>query len=193
MAQMRATMEAAPGVGLDASQVGVPMQLVVLRDGPGRWGQLTDAEQTARELYDGVPSTVLLNPASPADRGRRAPSSFYEGCLSFPGLSGVVARHRVVRVEALDEHGEPVDRVYSGWAARFVQHEVDHGRGCLHLDRVETRSLSTIGSYERLWAGRPAGRRGCLPRGNAALETGAGARAWLRSEESKDFCRTDLG
>jgi peptide deformylase len=80
--------------------------------------------------------------------------SFYEGCLSVPGLTGVVTRHRAVRVEALDEHGQPVDRVFSGWAARIVQHEVDHLRGRLYLDRVETRSLSTAGSYTRLWAGR---------------------------------------
>jgi peptide deformylase len=45
--------------------------------------------------------------------------------------------------------------VFSGWAARIVQHEVDHLRGRLYLDRVETRSLSTAGNYARLWAGRP--------------------------------------
>jgi peptide deformylase len=90
IAQMRATMIAAPGVGLAAPQVGVPIQLAVLQDGPERWGQLTEDERTAR------------------------------------------------------------------WAARIVQHEVDHLRGRLYLDRVETRSLCTVGSYGRLWAGRPA-------------------------------------
>ena len=52
--------------------------------------------------------------------------SFYEGCLSVPGLTGVVARHRAVRVEALDQFGQLIDHVFSGWAARIVQHEVDH-------------------------------------------------------------------
>jgi peptide deformylase len=153
IARMRATMEAAPGVGLAASQVGVPVQLVVLRDGQERWGQLTEDERIARERYD-LPFTVLVNPTlRPAGDGEQV--SFYEGCLSVPGLTGVVARHRAVRLEALDEHGEPVDRVFSGWAARIVQHEVDHVRGCLYLDRVETRSLSTTGNYAQLWAGQP--------------------------------------
>ena len=153
IAQMRATMEAAPGVGLAAPQVGVPIQLAVLHDGPERWGQLTEEERTARER-NGLDFTVLVNPTLRLT-GDRGQVSFYEGCLSVPGLTGVVARHRAVRVEALDEHGQPVDRVFSGWAARIVQHEVDHLRGRLYLDRVETRSLSTAGNYARLWAGRP--------------------------------------
>jgi peptide deformylase len=150
--QMRATMEAAPGVGLAAPQVGVPIQLAVLQDGPERWGQLTEDERTARER-NGLEFTVLVNPTlRPVDDHDHV--SFYEGCLSVPGLTGAVARHRTVRVEALDEHGQPVDRVFSGWAARIVQHEVDHLDGRLYLDRVETRSLSTTGNYARLWAGR---------------------------------------
>jgi peptide deformylase len=151
--QMRATMEAAPGVGLAAPQVGAPIQLAVLQDGPERGGQLTQAERSARER-DGLPFTVLVNPVLlPSSEGGQA--SFYEGCLSVPGLTGVVTRHRVVRVEALDEHGEPVDRVFSGWSARIAQHEIDHLSGRLYLDRVEARSLCTTGSYARLWAGRP--------------------------------------
>src|SRR5580698_6750619 len=155
IARMRATMEAAPGVGLAAAQVGVPLQLVVLRDGPERWGQLTEDERMARERYE-LSFTVLANPElQPAGDGEQA--SFYEGCLSVPGLTGVVARHRAVRVEALDEYGQAVDQVFSGWAARIVQHEVDHLGGRLYLDRVETKSLSTIGNYAQLWAGRPPG------------------------------------
>ncbi|HEY1915885.1 MAG TPA: peptide deformylase [Streptosporangiaceae bacterium] len=153
IAQMRATMEAAPGVGLAATQVGVSIQLAVLYDGPERWGQLTEDERTARER-NGLPFTVLVNPTlQPLDDGDKV--SFYEGCLSVPGIAGVVARHRAVRVAALDENGQPVDRVFSGWAARIVQHEVDHLGGRLYLDRVETRSLSTTGNYAQLWAGRP--------------------------------------
>jgi peptide deformylase len=154
IARMRATMEAAPGVGLAAPQVGVPIQLAVLQDGPERWGQLTEEERTARQR-NGLAFTVLVNPTLRLT-GDRDQVSFYEGCLSVPGLTGVVARHRAVRVEALDEYGRPVDRVFSGWAARIVQHEVDHLRGRLYLDRVETRSLCTADSYVRLWAGRPA-------------------------------------
>jgi peptide deformylase len=66
-----------------------------------------------------------------------------------------VARHRAVRVEALDADGQRFARVFSGWAARIVQHEFDHLLGRLYLDRVETRSLSSSDNYVRYWAGRP--------------------------------------
>jgi peptide deformylase len=78
---------------------------------------------------------------------------FYEGCLSVPGLTGVVRRHRTVRVEALNEHGEPFSRQYTGWPARIAQHEIDHLAGTLYLDRAETRSISTVDNYARRWAG----------------------------------------
>ena len=153
IAQMRATMEAAPGVGLAAPQVGVPIQLAVLYDGPERWGQLTEDERTARER-NGLAFTVLVNPTlRSVDDSDNV--SFYEGCLSVPGLAALVARHRAVRVEALDEHGEPVDRVFSGWPARIVQHEADHLGGRLYLDRAEPRSLSTADNYLKFWAGHP--------------------------------------
>jgi peptide deformylase len=152
--QMRATMEDAPGVGLAAPQVGIGIQLAVLADGPERWGQLAEEERVARERSD-LPFTVLVNPAlHPIDDGDDL-VSFFEGCLSVPGLTGIVARHRAVRVEALDADGRPVDRVFSGWAARIVQHELDHLAGRLYLDRVETRSLCSSSNYARYWAGRP--------------------------------------
>jgi peptide deformylase len=142
--QMRATMDAAPGVGLAAPQVGLSIQLAVLADGPERWGQLREEERTARQR-DALPFTVLVNPVLHP----------FEGCLSVPGLMGVVARHRAVRVEALDAEGRPVDRVFSGWSARIVQHELDHLAGRLYLDRVETRSVCSSANYARYWAGRP--------------------------------------
>jgi len=155
IAQMRATMEAAPGVGLAAPQVGFPLQLAVLSDGPERWSQLTVEELAMRERT-ALPFTVLVNPSlRPVSDDDLV--SFYEGCLSVPGLTGVVARHRRVRVRALDERGELADRLFSGWPARIVQHEVDHLGGMLYLDRVETRSVSTSANYASQWAGRPPG------------------------------------
>ena len=152
--QMRATMEAAPGVGLAAPQIGRSIQLAVLADGPERWGQLTEEERTARQRT-ALAFTVLVNPVlHPVDAGADR-VSFFEGCLSVPGLMGVVARHRAVRVEALDTDGQPLARIFSGWAARIVQHEFDHLLGRLYLDRVETRSLSSSDNYVRYWAGRP--------------------------------------
>jgi peptide deformylase len=151
--RMRVTMEAAPGVGLAAPQVGIASQLAVLQDGPGQWGRLTEEERASRERTL-LPFTVLVNPVlEPVDENDLV--SFYEGCLSVPGLTGVVARYRAVRVRALDEHGQPVDEILSGWPARIAQHEVDHLGGRLYLDRVETRSLSTVGNYAERWAGRP--------------------------------------
>jgi peptide deformylase len=153
IAQMRATMEAAPGVGLAAPQVGLGIRLAVMEDGPPRWGALPPEDLTARERT-ALPFTVLVNPTF-FPQGDGDLVSFFEGCLSVPGLTGVVARHRSVRVEALDAEGRPVDRVFSGWAARIVQHEIDHLDGRLYLDRVETRSLSSTANHARLWAGRP--------------------------------------
>ena len=157
IAQMRATMEAAPGVGLAAPQVGVSLQLAVMQDGPELWGRLSEEERAARERNE-LPFTVLVNPTvRPAGSDGGDLVSFYEGCLSVTGLAAVVARHRAVRVEALDEHGQPVDRVLRGWPARIVQHEHDHLGGRLYLDRAETRSLCTADNYAQFWAGRPLG------------------------------------
>lgn len=152
VSKMQATMAAAPGVGLAAPQIGEAIQLAVLEDGPERWGALTEQERAFRER-EALPFTVLVNPRyeSLDDRDQ---VSFFEGCLSVPGLTGVVARHRRVRVTGFDERGEPVDRYFAGWQARIVQHEVDHLHGVLYLDRVETRSLSTVDNYARRWAGR---------------------------------------
>jgi peptide deformylase len=153
VAQMRTTMELAPGVGLAAPQVGISLQLAVLQDGPPQWSHLSDDERAVREREE-FPFTVLVNPMmEPTEDDDWI--SFYEGCLSVPGLTGVVARHRAVHVEALDQDGQPIDRVFSGWAARIVQHEVDHLRGHLYLDHVETRSLSTLDNYASRWATRP--------------------------------------
>ena len=153
IAGMRATMEAAPGVGLAAPQVGLGLQIAVLQDGPGQWGQLSQDVLAARERTV-LPFTVLVNPVlAPADENDLV--SFYEGCLSVPGLTGVVARYRAVRVQAFDEHGQPVDTVLAGWPARIAQHEIDHLGGRLYLDRVQTRSLCTVGSYAEHWAGHP--------------------------------------
>jgi peptide deformylase len=161
IARMRATMEAAPGVGLAAPQIGESIRLAVLQDGPERWSQLTPDQLLERDRRT-VPFTVLLNPVLTPANGSDS-VTFYEGCLSVPGLTGVVARHRSVHVEALDEHGEPRSWTFSGWPARIAQHEVDHLDGVLYLDRVETRSLSTTDVYLQHWAHRQ------VPEASAAL------------------------
>ncbi|HTV12411.1 MAG TPA: peptide deformylase [Acidimicrobiales bacterium] len=152
ISEMRATMEAAPGVGLAAPQVGVPLQLAVIQDGPERWGQASATDLAARQRT-ALPFTVLVNPSLIALRSEGT-AAFYEGCLSIPGLTAVVNRYRSVRVEALDEQGEPFSRQYNGWPARIVQHEIDHLGGTLYLDRAIARSLSTTENYLANWAGR---------------------------------------
>lgn len=154
VAQMRATMRDAPGVGLAAPQVGVPLRVAVMEDGPQYWGSLTEDDLRARDRGT-LAFTVMVNPIlTPiTSSGEDGPSAaFFEGCLSVPGLTGVVRRYRSVRVEAVDEEGTAFSRVYSGWAARIVQHELDHLAGALYLDRVEPRSLSTVENYARHWA-----------------------------------------
>ena len=152
--RMWATMEAASGVGLAAPQVGEPIQLAVLSDGPERWFRLTPDELAARER-SAFPFTVLANPVLVPLPDSDGLAAFYEGCLSVPGLIGCVGRHRSVRVDGLDEHGEPRSWTFTGWPARIAQHEIDHLAGVLYLDRVEPRSLSTVENYMERWAGRP--------------------------------------
>jgi peptide deformylase len=158
IARMKATMEAAPGVGLAAPQIGEPIRLAVLQDGPERWGKVPPELLRERERTP-LPFTVLVNPVlvPTSAAGASGPEhvSFYEGCLSVPGLTGVVARHRAVRVEALDEHGEPRTYTLTGWPARIAQHEIDHLDGILYLDRVETRSIASVEVYLDRWAEQP--------------------------------------
>jgi peptide deformylase len=154
VARMRATMEAAPGVGLAAPQIGLGLRLAVAYDGPEYWEHIPAADLASRERSP-LPFTVMVNPVlTPLEDDGYA--SFYEGCLSVPGLTAVVRRYRSVRVDALDERGEPFARVLTGWPARIAQHELDHLAGVLYLDRAETRSLSTVDTYARRWAGPPA-------------------------------------
>jgi peptide deformylase len=137
---MRDTMRAAPGVGLAAPQIGESIQLVVIEDPPAFHTKLSAEELAARER-ESVPFHVLVNPTLTV-RTEEVVAAF-EGCLSFSGFSMIVPRARKVRVEALDERGERVVKVATGWYARILQHEVDHLHGIVCCDRMESRTLST--------------------------------------------------
>lgn len=150
---MRATMHAAPGVGLAAPQVGESIQLVVVEDDEARLSRL-DRVALALRRRRAVPFQVLVNPTiSPVEEVGTA--TFFEGCLSATGLRAAVPRHLAVRVEALDRRAEPVSFVAEGWHARIVQHEVDHLRGTLYVDRMLPRSLTTDENHDRFWEGKP--------------------------------------
>jgi peptide deformylase len=151
IADMRDTMRAAPGVGLAAPQIGESLRLVVIEDPPAFHDKLTPEELAARER-EAVPFHVLVNPTLTV-RTEEVVDAF-EGCLSFAGFSMIVPRARKVRVEALDETGQRVVKVATGWYARILQHEVDHLNGIVCCDRMDSRTLTTGDNFTKHWRNR---------------------------------------
>jgi peptide deformylase len=145
---MRETLVDAPGVGLAAPQVGESLQLAIIEDKAQYQATLTAAELAERQRKP-VPFHVLINPEiellSPPD------VSFFEGCLSLPGFVAMVPRARSVRVRALNERGDPVQIEAEGWYARILQHEIDHLKGAIYIDRMWHRSFSSFDNYTRHW------------------------------------------
>lgn len=166
LALLHRTMRAAPGVGLAAPQIGLPLALAVVED-PG----VDDPEVARVREREPVPFRVLVNPAYEAVGDERV--AFYEGCLSVEGYVAVVDRPRRVRLTCEDEHGRPVDEVLTGWPARIVQHETDHLRGTLYLDRAQTRSLAATDGLGAHWASEPVPREAARTLG-FDLPAGAG-------------------
>jgi peptide deformylase len=152
IAMMRDTMRDAPGVGLAAPQIGESLQLVVIEDPPHLQAGLTP-EQLAERERASVPFHVLVNPRLTVEGDEVVAAN--EGCLSFSPFTMIVPRWHRVRVEALDEHGEPVVVSASGWYARILQHEIDHLRGIVCCDRMDPRTLSTVDNHMRHWRGMP--------------------------------------
>lgn len=148
IALMHRTMRAAPGVGLAAPQIGLPLALAVVEDP----GAIDDEMRIARER-PAVAFRVLVNPRyTPVGEQRAA---FYEGCLSVEGYQAVVARPRQIHLTGADETGRTLDEVVSGWPARIVQHETDHLGGTLYVDRAELRSLTATDELGGSWAAEP--------------------------------------
>lgn len=136
------TMHAAGGAGLAAPQIGVDQQVVIF--GFERLARYPEAEP--------VPPTVLVNPViEPLDD---ALEEGFEGCLSVPGLRGVVPRHARIRYHGHDAHGRVIDRVAAGFHARVVQHECDHLAGILYPMRI--RDFSRFGFAAELFPDLPA-------------------------------------
>ena len=136
---MNDTMRALSGAGIAAPQIGVSARVVIfeLKDNP-RYPHIAP-----------VPYTVLVNPlvtplTAEQDEG-------WEGCLSVPGMRGLVPRYRRVQYRGFDQYGAPLDRTVEGFHARVVQHEVDHLDGILFPQRV--RDLRDFG-FEDALAGR---------------------------------------
>ncbi|MEV7080944.1 peptide deformylase [Streptomyces sp. NPDC093516] len=144
VAALRRTMLAAPGVGLAAPQVGIPLRIAVVED-PARGPKKALKARGCVPL----PFRVLVNPIYEPEGDSTVP--FFEGCLSIPGWQAVVSRHTKVRLRARDERGREIDEVFSDWPARIVQHETDHLNGTLYLDVAHLRSLSTNEAVAKYW------------------------------------------
>jgi peptide deformylase len=152
IAHMRDTMRDAPGVGLAAPQVGLAIQLAVVEDRAEYLNGIAPALLAERERQP-VPFLVLINPDI-AEYSEET-VEFFEGCLSVAGFSALVKRSRRVRVQYLDEHGQPQQIQASGWFARILQHEIDHLNGRLYIDRMETRSFTNLDNMGRHWKDLP--------------------------------------
>ena len=148
---MRETMRDAPGVGLAAPQVGLSLQLAVIEDRADLQKAMAP-EKLAERGRRPVPFHVIVNP-SLALEGQ--PVEFFEGCLSVAGFVGLVPRAPRVRVECLDEQGNPRSIAADGWYARILQHEIDHLHGTLYVDRMHSRSYTTVENVNRHWNDLP--------------------------------------
>jgi peptide deformylase len=140
-------MHDALGVGLAASQIGIPLELVVIEDTPEAIQRLSPEQADERERRP-VPFQVLINPILTMPEGA---AEFFEGCLSLAGYTAIVPRAKKVHVEALNEHGEAVVIDATGWYARILQHEIDHLGGVLYIDRMSPRSFTSQDNYYRIW------------------------------------------
>ncbi len=140
LVDLRDTMQALDGAGLAAPQIGVALRVVIF--GVEHNSRYPDAES--------VPVTVLINPViTPLGE---AMEEDWEGCLSVPGLRGLVPRHAHIRYQGQDEYGALIDRSVSGFHARVVQHECDHLDGILYPMRI--RDMTQFGYNEELFPGR---------------------------------------
>ena len=149
---MRTCMRGAPGVGLAAPQLGLALQLAVIEDREEYHKEVPEALLKERERSP-VPFHVIVNPVLEEIGSERA--EFFEGCLSLSGFTALVPRARSVRVTCLDEHGKHKVIEASGWYARILQHEIDHLNGTLYIDRMRTRSFTTLENLADFWKGKP--------------------------------------
>ena len=137
IADMFDTMAALNGAGLAAPQIGVSQRVVIF-----------SVESNPRYPdVEPVPTTVLINPILTPIGDEMEEG--WEGCLSVPGLRGLVTRYKSLRYTGFDQHGTPIDRTVSGFHARVVQHECDHLDGILYPMRL--RDIRLLGFEDALF------------------------------------------
>jgi peptide deformylase len=140
LTDMRDTMRELNGAGLAAPQIGVGLRVVIF--GMEHNPRYPDAEP--------VPYTVLINPTlTPVGEEME---EAWEGCLSVPGMRGLVPRYKQLRYTGFDASGQAIDRTVSDFHARVVQHEVDHLDGILYPRRIE--DLTQFGFSDALFPGQ---------------------------------------
>jgi peptide deformylase len=140
VADMLDTMHSLDGAGLAAPQIGVGLQVVIF--GVDHNPRYPDAEA--------VPQTVLINPLLAPIGGEMEEG--WEGCLSVPGMRGLVPRHRRLRYRGFDQYGKAIDRSVSDFHARVVQHECDHLAGILYPMRIA--DMRNFGFTKELFPGQ---------------------------------------
>ncbi len=143
LSDMRDTMKALNGAGLAAPQIGVNLRVVIFGVPEQKNPRYPDAEA--------VPETVLVNPVI-TPMGSETVED-WEGCLSVPGMCGLVPRYKSIRYQGYDEFGALIDRTVSGFHARVVQHECDHLDGILYPMRID--DLSNFGFRDVLFPNAP--------------------------------------
>lgn len=148
ISHMWLVLRAAPGVGLAAPQVAVPICLAVIED---REKYLEDVPREILEerQRQPVPAYTVMNPHLELIGSDK--ETFFEGCLSIPDRAVAVDRARTVRLQYLDTHGTKCEETVSGWHARILQHEVDHLNGTLIIDRASTDAVVSMDDYMTFW------------------------------------------
>ncbi|KAK4267527.1 hypothetical protein QN277_024296 [Acacia crassicarpa] len=134
-------MRKAPGVGLAAPQIGIPLRIIVLEDTTEYISYAPKEEIKAqdRRPFDLL---VILNPK--LEKRSNKTALFFEGCLSVDGFRAVVERYLDVEVTGLDRNGEAIKINASGWQARILQHECDHLDGTVYVDKMVPRTFRTV-------------------------------------------------
>ncbi|XP_010922013.1 peptide deformylase 1A, chloroplastic [Elaeis guineensis] len=138
---MISVMRKAPGVGLAAPQIGIPLKIIVLEDTKEyiSYAPKNEIEAQDRHPFDLL---VIVNPKIKKRSNKTA--LFFEGCLSVDGFRAVVERYLEVEVSGLSRDGRPIRVDAMGWQARILQHECDHLDGTLYVDKMVPRTFRTV-------------------------------------------------
>ncbi|XP_016490616.1 peptide deformylase 1A, chloroplastic [Nicotiana tabacum] len=139
--EMVKVMRNAPGVGLAAPQIGIPLKMIVLED-TNEYISYAPKDETKAQDRRPFDLLVIINPKLKKKGNKTA--LFFEGCLSVDGFRAVVERHLEVEVGGFDRNGKAIKVDASGWQARILQHEYDHLDGTLYVDKMVPRTFRTV-------------------------------------------------